>query len=37
MYDFTNKDKITKEDVRILMSYVPFKQIQAKSPINSTN
>jgi hypothetical protein len=24
MYDFNNKNKIIKEDVRILLSYVPF-------------
>jgi hypothetical protein len=25
MYDFSGKGKITKEDVRVLMSYIPFK------------
>ena len=25
MYDFGGKGKITKEDVRVLMSYIPFK------------
>lgn len=27
MYDFTAKGKVTKEDVRILMSYVPSKNL----------
>ena len=35
MYDFDNDGKVSKEDVRILMSYVPFKQLHTNVDANS--
>ena len=36
MYDFKNNKKISKEDVKIMLSYVPFQKYatQDLSPVN---
>jgi Ca2+-binding EF-hand superfamily protein len=36
MFDFDGDGYVSKEDVRILLSYVPFRGGRAKSPMDNT-